>query len=141
MARSLSVREARALIKRYRDLDKQLRAVTAMREEMLGEIAAEIRKMLEEGWSFVRVDGDTVSDVFVQPLSAASCGFLDNGIWRGMPFAKRVRGSVQKTKLSDVVCRRHRIGVTCNVWTDDSWVHQGLAGGWTGPVDVCGVED
>lgn len=49
MARSLSVREARALIKRYRDLDKQLREVTAMREEMLGEIASETRKMLEEG--------------------------------------------------------------------------------------------
>ena len=96
---------------------------------------------VDHAWSFARMDGDTVSDVFFQPLSPAPCGFLDNGIWRGMPFAKWALGHLQKTKLSDVVCRRHRIGVTCNVWTDDSRVHQGLAGSWTGPVGFCRMED
>ena len=49
MAKSLSVREAKALVKKYKELDGQLSSIIASREEMLEEIASETGKMLEEG--------------------------------------------------------------------------------------------
>ena len=61
MARSLSVREARSLVKRYRDLAARLDKVLTRRDELFGVIASEAGKMVGDG-SFIRFAEQDILD-------------------------------------------------------------------------------